>query len=280
MSVEITQKPSADNPMATNSTSLHFKLYLNNNQEIRRPVIQSQTITTWSAFVELVTSLFQLNPLEKLNISYLDEENDKVRVDSDIEWEHALSIFSKQTLSKIFIQTKNEPKDNENPDQKKEFQKDRMFRGRCRFGLQNHEQPFSRPMFWKTMCKRQMPFSQENSAETPCLRRFGRGKRLHFAAYHALVQKNYEQARELYLVLLKRNPQDYLALYNLACCEALCNSKDLALSYLYLAVANGYDRYEHMREDEDLTSLRDDPTFQSILESIAKKQTDTDVNVQ
>jgi hypothetical protein len=266
--------------MATQSTTLHVKLYLNNNQEIRRFNLQPKT-TPWSDFVKLVTSLFQLKPEEKLNISYLDEENDKVRLDTEGEWEHALCLFSQQKLSKIFIQT-NVKGDSGNPDQNSETMH-RKYREGCRFRFQNlvQQQDVSkRAVFWKEMCRRQSPFNQqERTSKTNSESPYFCGRRLHFRAYQALVEKKYEQARELYLELLKRNPQDNLALYNLGCCEALCESPDLALYYLFLAVENGYDRYEHMRQDQDLVSLRDDPTFLSILESLSKKQTEVKINL-
>lgn len=59
-----------------------------------------------------------------------------------------------------------------------------------------------------------------------------------------------------------------LVWYNLGCSLALVNRKDDALDALSRALELGYDDYEWMKKDNDLTSLHGDPRFESMLEWI------------
>lgn len=62
--------------------------------------------------------------------------------------------------------------------------------------------------------------------------------------------------------------EDPVIWYNLACSLALSDRIDDALDALGRAVELGYDDYEWMKKDSDLTALRGDPRFESILEWI------------
>jgi Flp pilus assembly protein TadD len=62
--------------------------------------------------------------------------------------------------------------------------------------------------------------------------------------------------------------EDPLVWYNLACSLALSDRADDALEALGRAVELGYDDYEWMKKDPDLSALRGDTRFESILEWI------------
>ena len=53
--------------------------------------------------------------------------------------------------------------------------------------------------------------------------------------------------------------------YNLACAYAKTQNKKKALENLRLAVENGFDDIEHIKQDEDLAYLRDSKEFQEII---------------
>ncbi len=82
----------------------------------------------------------------------------------------------------------------------------------------------------------------------------------------------YAQVKKLNLALddLKKatelDPKDKLAHYNLATLYALRGEKDRALESLDLALQLGFDRYDALRTDPDLTTIRSDPEFSRILE--------------
>lgn len=85
-------------------------------------------------------------------------------------------------------------------------------------------------------------------------------------AYHGLGQ--YDKGIDDFMRCTKIEPGNEgncVAYYNVACAHALKGNKDEAIRYLKRAVEKGFDRFEHMEEDEDLESLRGDPRFEEIL---------------
>ena len=59
--------------------------------------------------------------------------------------------------------------------------------------------------------------------------------------------------------------------YDLACCYAVSKQKKQALKALEQAVALGYNDYNNMLYDKDLTSLRKDKTYQALLTAVKEK---------
>jgi len=59
-----------------------------------------------------------------------------------------------------------------------------------------------------------------------------------------------------------------VCLYNVACGNALLGEKDQSFAWLKRAVQAGFRNRDLMASDEDLKSLRDDPRFQQVLDSI------------
>jgi len=62
--------------------------------------------------------------------------------------------------------------------------------------------------------------------------------------------------------------EEPLVWYNLGCSLALMERAEDALEALSRSVELGYDDYEWMKKDTDLTSLHGDPRFESMLEWI------------
>lgn len=62
--------------------------------------------------------------------------------------------------------------------------------------------------------------------------------------------------------------EDPLVWYNLGCSFALTDRKEEALEALGRALELGYDDYEWMKKDSDLTALHGDSRFESMLEWI------------
>ena len=77
---------------------------------------------------------------------------------------------------------------------------------------------------------------------------------------------DYEAAAAVCVEALERNPGDALALYNLACCEALLGRADDALGHLGAAIHAAPSLRETAETDTDLDSLRDDPRFATLVE--------------
>lgn len=64
--------------------------------------------------------------------------------------------------------------------------------------------------------------------------------------------------------LVRLDPENPTAHYNLACSLALLGRAQEALDALYRAADNGYDDLEHLLEDPDLVGLRDEPRFRAL----------------
>lgn len=65
--------------------------------------------------------------------------------------------------------------------------------------------------------------------------------------------------------LVRLEPENATAHYNLACSLALCKKRPDALKSLRKAVSLGYNDADWMRQDPDLETLKSDPEFQKLL---------------
>jgi hypothetical protein len=72
--------------------------------------------------------------------------------------------------------------------------------------------------------------------------------------------EDYEGALEALQPVLEERPQA-LVFFNIACMEARLGRTDDAIAHLRQAVEDDERIKEHIRTDEDLTSLREDPRF-------------------
>jgi tetratricopeptide (TPR) repeat protein len=65
--------------------------------------------------------------------------------------------------------------------------------------------------------------------------------------------------------LVRLEPKNATAHYNLACSLALCKKRPDALRSLRKAVSLGYDDLDWMEQDPDLETLKTDPEFRKLL---------------
>ena len=68
--------------------------------------------------------------------------------------------------------------------------------------------------------------------------------------------------------LVRLEPDNATAHYNLACSLALCKKRPDALRSLRKALALGYDDLDWMEQDPDLEILKDDPEFRKLLAAL------------
>ncbi len=80
----------------------------------------------------------------------------------------------------------------------------------------------------------------------------------------------YEEGLEIDRELAHRAPLDANVLYNLACSLALTGNRDEALRTLERAILHGYADADHLVEDKDLASLREDARFAALLSALRK----------
>ncbi len=68
--------------------------------------------------------------------------------------------------------------------------------------------------------------------------------------------------------LVRLEPDNATAHYNLVCSLALCKKRPDALKSLRKALSLGYDDLDWMRQDPDLEILKDNPEFQKLLRQL------------
>jgi len=83
--------------------------------------------------------------------------------------------------------------------------------------------------------------------------------------YRSFDLKRYHAAIDQIDEYLELRPNDPHMLYNMACARALIGERDNAASTLRRAVEAGFVAFGHMRNDPDLESIRDHPTYKAIL---------------
>jgi hypothetical protein len=65
--------------------------------------------------------------------------------------------------------------------------------------------------------------------------------------------------------LVRLQPEDCVAHYNLACSLALSHQSADAIQELRSALEHGYEDFSYLESDRDLESLRDQPGYQDLL---------------
>lgn len=110
-----------------------------------------------------------------------------------------------------------------------------------------------------------------DTPEDPKLREF---IRLDQELVEVFKQKHYDQAIELCHRQLKLVPTSSEPHYNIACALARLGEKDKALDQLKQAIDLGFVDVGHIRQDDDLATLRDSATFGDLLKSARQKQLD------
>jgi len=81
-----------------------------------------------------------------------------------------------------------------------------------------------------------------------------------------MQQNKMNKAEEDLKKAIELNPKNPFARYNLASLYSLTKKVDLALDQLDASLANGFDRYDELRNDPDLANVRKDPEFRKVLE--------------
>ncbi len=87
----------------------------------------------------------------------------------------------------------------------------------------------------------------------------------------AYARKDWKEAAELYAKVAAKDPSDANSFYNAACSYALGGDKEKAFEYLDQAIDHGFGNVENLKGDSDLTSLREDPRWATVVTKAEKK---------
>jgi tetratricopeptide (TPR) repeat protein len=88
---------------------------------------------------------------------------------------------------------------------------------------------------------------------------------LHQEVYEAFRAKDYKRAAEKCAKILRTNPQDTNALYNMSCALSLLKNKPEAVEYLIRAVDAGFIDFIHIETDTDLDNIRKEPGYAELM---------------
>jgi hypothetical protein len=81
----------------------------------------------------------------------------------------------------------------------------------------------------------------------------------------AFKRGDYAKAERLLLEQLAKEPENFVPLYNLACCRSQAKDPDGAIDYLKRAIEKGFCDIHHLRRDPTLDPIRDDARFKAIV---------------
>ncbi len=92
------------------------------------------------------------------------------------------------------------------------------------------------------------------------------GRALYDVGRDLLKYADYDRAARAFVAAAEAGVREGTSLYNAACARALANQNPEALVLLQRALDAGFDDPDHLREDDDLDSLRAEPRFRQLVE--------------
>ena len=91
------------------------------------------------------------------------------------------------------------------------------------------------------------------------------GRALYDVGRDLLKYADYDRAARAFVAAAQAGVREGTSLYNAACARALASQKAEALDLLQRALDAGFDDPDHLREDDDLDGLRDEPRFRQLV---------------
>ena len=88
---------------------------------------------------------------------------------------------------------------------------------------------------------------------------------LHMLAREAYNKENYLEAARYYLAVAHYQPDNVIAIYNLACCYGLVGDEERAVAFLEAAWERDFSDLEHIRKDPDFKKVRKAEAFKELV---------------
>jgi len=262
-----------------------FKIFFNDN-DIRR--IRTNNVPTFEEFVELLLKTYPQFHSE-LTIKYTDLEGDKIVVSTQIEWEEMFQELSEEKIIKVIVEegSNNKRYFRDGPDPEPQYFYSDMisklplemnqFLEKFQFSVPKCLESLFRdgkiipgniPAFLQEAVKPKFLNEDVVDLDIDIYKLFDI---LHKKSLECLdsVDKNLIQKGKEYIVsMLELVPNHTIALYNLACAEALLNNVPEAIQALEKAVENGYQNLTHMLNDKDLDNIRNTEAFVDLVKKL------------
>lgn len=97
-------------------------------------------------------------------------------------------------------------------------------------------------------------------------------EQLELSAKDRYWNRRYDDAVQLYHLLIKAGRAEYDDLYNLACCYARVGKTAAAAKYLRLSVEGGFTDVGHIITDPDFDGVKDTPAFKAVIDELIGAQ--------
>lgn len=113
----------------------------------------------------------------------------------------------------------------------------------------------------KEEAKKEEPKQEDNLTAEEAEELFKKSMELH-------EQKSYAEAIKGFKRISDKFPKEqsgYTAAYNVACGYALSGDKKSALEWLEKSINNGFDKFDHIKTDTDLDSLREEAKYKELM---------------
>src|SRR5579862_2427343 len=114
--------------------------------------------------------------------------------------------------------------------------------------------------------------AQEVNADSPLSARLQEYAKLDAQLTGLFGKKEYDKAADVCRRQMKLVPDSAEPYYNIACADARMGRKDDALTELKAAVELGFNDSYHMRQDEDLASLREEEIFKTLVKKVRDRE--------
>jgi len=226
----------------------------------------------------------------EMMIKYDDKENDRIAVTCQLEWEEMMEELADEKIIKLYIEEGPNPKgyfkDGPEPEAlhfyTNEVSKEPIgddtrteeFKWsipKCLESLFRDHRiiPSNIPTFLRDAIKLNYKRPEEVDLDVDIPLLFDL---LHKKALECLssIDKEVIQKGKDYLIsMVQMKPDNYIALYNLACAESLLNRIPESLQTLEQAIRSGYRNLEHMLEDADLDNIRNSEGFINLISLIS-----------
>jgi len=237
-------------------------------------------------------------------VKYYDSDEDKIVVESQIEWEEMLNELNGSKVIKVLVEeveVKEQVKEEE-----KKVPKCPMEGMKCPMqGMKCPMQEMKCPM-QETKCPMEgnnwgnlgpfveqfvnaikgVPMNKENVENwmkfpmKKSKKMFWKLHRMSLECLDSLDKNVIMKGKEYLLQMLEIVPGHTVALYNLACAESLLGNVKEALATLENAINAGYNNLEHMLSDKDFNNIKDTDGFRQLVAKLENMLYGEDIKVE
>lgn len=236
----------------------------------------------WEEFLRHLKNILGPDFHQELRIQYVDDENDKVDITTQWEWEACLSLIPSGQVVRLYITPGSGIYFKDAPPPSAEFLyhegepnkpisvNDENVRNlvqnvpNCIASCFNDQKilPYHMPTWLSSAVEVKPIGGNEVQLDVNVSALFNS---LFDRALSHMNNGQLNFAKQFWLKALDLNISTATVLYNLACTESLLGNKGASLKYLRSAIENGFSRFQHASQDTDLAFIRNEPEFHELV---------------